>query len=100
MRGPCACPRRYTFRLGPVMPTDRTSKRTGTRPPRPLYTTPCPYRTADGISSHSPIRLSKIIRTWEAFPFILRFGLQRSSGRTMLFLKVHDRVGNDDVITF
>src|SRR5579859_2143447 len=41
--GPCACPRRYTSRLD-IARTDRTCTRTGTRPPHPLNTAPCPYR--------------------------------------------------------
>ena len=41
--------RRYTIRPGFVRPTDRIRTRTGTRPPNPLYSSPCPYRTLNAF---------------------------------------------------
>jgi len=44
-RGPGACPRHHTIRVGSVRETSRTPARTSTRPPPPPHTSPCPYRT-------------------------------------------------------
>ena len=43
-RGPGACPRSGAIRWPHVIPTNRMTTRTGTRPPHPHRPTPCPYR--------------------------------------------------------
>jgi len=58
--------RRHLIHLGFVTQTDHIRTRTGTRPPHPLHSAPCPYRILQIKNGKlSPIRLSKItgIRT-------------------------------------
>src|SRR5947209_18905541 len=44
---PCACPRGHLIRWYAVTQRHCICTRTGTRPPHPLYPTPCPYSTRD-----------------------------------------------------
>jgi hypothetical protein len=46
-RGPCACPGSHTIHQH----EGRIPRRTGTRPPRPLHPSPCPYRTRGSVSA-------------------------------------------------
>src|SRR5579859_4654814 len=73
--GPCACPRAEMIRWHHATQRILGRRRTGTRPPPFLTTSPCPYRMVksslpdsvgkihqDVESPHYPIRLAKFIR--------------------------------------
>ena len=50
---------------------NRPAIRTSTRPPHPLHSAPCPYRTGEAVPYHSPIRSSRFIRRGRLLPNLI-----------------------------
>src|SRR5690348_3055180 len=77
MWGPCACPRPGLIRLHHETKKNRTTRRTGTRPPPFPAPTPCPYRT--GAHRYRLIHQNAERFHQDGAMLLLIFGCQESS---------------------